>query len=74
MSTHNIPFSVSQICSCWIFSKEFKNEFKPAMVNKPSVFEGLQVYCNWENSQMKMFLIFCKGCLELHVVILFYII
>ena len=35
------------MCSCGIFSKEFKNEFKIAMVNKPSVFEPLKFYCSW---------------------------
>ena len=28
-----------------IFSKAFKNEFKTAVVNEPSVFEPLKVYC-----------------------------
>ena len=36
---------LSQICSYGIFSKELKNEFKTAMVNSPSVFEPLKVYC-----------------------------
>ena len=53
MSTHNIPFSVqkrmhpklSQSCSCGIFSKGLKNEFETAMVNEPSVFKPLKVYC-----------------------------
>ena len=28
-----------------VFSKGFKNEFETAMVNEPSVFEPLKVYC-----------------------------
>ena len=52
--TQNIPFSIykkrkfpylSQICSYEIFSKGFKNEFETAVVNEPSVFEPLKVYC-----------------------------
>ena len=50
MSTHSIPFPykkenhpiMSYIYSYGIFSKELKNEFKPAMVNEPSVFEPLK--------------------------------
>ena len=53
MSTHNVPFQymkenqlkLSQICSCWIFSKGLKDEFEAAVVNEPSVFEPLKVYC-----------------------------
>ena len=33
------------ICRYGIFSKGLKNEFKTAMVNEPSVFEPLSVYC-----------------------------
>ena len=53
MSTHNIPFlnikkkiilnhpkSATIICS-----KGPKNEFKTAVVNKPSVFKPLKFYC-----------------------------
>ena len=29
------------------FSKGLKNEFETTMVNKPSVFEPLKVYCSW---------------------------
>ena len=53
MSKHNIPFkykienhpNLSQICKYGIFSKGLKNEFETAVVNKPSVFEPLRVYC-----------------------------
>ena len=53
MSTHNIPFSkqkenhpkLSQIYSYGIFSKGLMNEFETAVVNEPSVFEPLKVYC-----------------------------
>ena len=50
MSLHNIPFSLktenhpklSQICSCDICSKGFKNEFQTAVVSQPSVLEPLK--------------------------------
>ena len=53
MSTHNIPFSIKkenqpkpiQICSYCIFSKGRKDEFETGVVNEPSVFEPLEVYC-----------------------------
>ena len=32
-------------CSYRIFSKRLKNEFETAVVNEPSVFEPLKVYC-----------------------------
>ena len=54
MSTHNIPFlnikrilpELSQICNYGICSKGPKNEFEPAVVNEPSVFEPLKFYCS----------------------------
>ena len=55
MISHNIPFSIYkldnqlklfQICRYWIFSKGLKNEFETAVVNEPSVFEPLKVYCD----------------------------
>ena len=36
---------LSQICNYWICSKGLKNEFEPAVVNEPSVFEPLKFYC-----------------------------
>ena len=55
MSTHNIPFSILKKMKkkiilnnpkYWILFKGLKNEFKTAMVNKPSMFEPLKVHCN----------------------------
>ena len=54
MSTHNIPFSIkrenqpklSQIYSYVVFSKGLKDEFDTAVVNDPSVFEPLKVFCS----------------------------
>ena len=54
MSIHSIPFlnikkenntKLSQICNYGICSKGLKNEFEPAVVNEPSVFEPLKFYC-----------------------------
>ena len=42
----NIP-KLSQICNYGICSKGLKNEFKTAVVNKPSVFELLKFYCTF---------------------------
>ena len=39
------PLNYPKMCSYEIFSKGFKNEFKTALVNEPSVFEPLKVYC-----------------------------
>ena len=39
------PHKLSQICSCAIFSKGFKNKFETTVVNQPSVFEPLKFYC-----------------------------
>ena len=57
MRTRYIPFSISkenhlklsQICSCGIFSKGLKNEFETTVVNEPSLFEPLKLYCNNQN-------------------------
>ena len=46
MKKKNHP-QLSQICSYGIFfSKTFKNEFETTVVNEPSVFQPLKVYCN----------------------------
>ena len=56
MSIHNIPFlnvkkenhpKLFQICIYGICSKGFKKEFETAVVNKPSVFEPLNIYCTY---------------------------
>ena len=39
---------LSQICGYRMFSKGLKNEFKTAVVNEPSVFEPLKVYCTFK--------------------------
>ena len=61
MSTHNIPFisikkkiaqncpKYNNVCGCWFFCSELKNEFEIAVVNEPSVFEPLKFYCFTEN-------------------------
>ena len=36
---------LSQICNYGIFSKGLKNEFEIAVVNEPSVFQPLKIYC-----------------------------
>ena len=36
---------LSQFCRYGIFSKGLKNEFDTAVVNEPSVFEPMKVYC-----------------------------
>ena len=50
MSTYNIPFSVylnySKSAATRYFSKGLKSEFETAVVNEPSVFEQLGVYCS----------------------------
>ena len=38
---------LSQIYNYGICSKGPKNDFKPAMVNEPSVFEPLKFYCSY---------------------------
>ena len=56
MRTHNYHIQykkennpkTSQTCSYKIFSKGLKNEFETAVVNEPSVFEQLKVYCSSE--------------------------
>ena len=54
MSAHNIPIfnikkenhpKLSKICNCGICSKGPKNEFEPAVVNEPPVFEPFKFYC-----------------------------
>ena len=35
------------VCSNALFSLRLKNEFEIAVVNEPSVFEPLKVYCLW---------------------------
>ena len=53
MSTHNIPLiniinktiQVIPNLQLWDFFKKSKNEFEIAVVNEPSVFEPLKVYC-----------------------------
>ena len=46
MSTHNISFQYNKE-NLWDFSKGLKNEFETAVVNEPSVFEPLKIYCIW---------------------------
>ena len=36
---------LSQVCSYGIISKGLKDDFETTMVNEPSVFEPLKVYC-----------------------------
>ena len=54
MNTHNIKKEnhpkLLQICSYGIFSKGLKNEFETAVVNEPSVFEPLKVFCTSSTS------------------------
>ena len=54
MSTHNIPFSIKKQrkspyvivhLQLWDCPKRLKYEFETCMVNEPSVFESLMVYC-----------------------------
>ena len=54
MSTHNISFlnikkkiilNYPKSATMEFFSKGPKNEFEPAVVNEPSVFESLKFYC-----------------------------
>ena len=61
MNAHNIPFLIekkenqpklSQICNNVIFSKGLKSEFKTAMVNEPSVFQPLKVWCSCYNRKL----------------------
>ena len=40
----NSPYIIPNL-QLWDFSKGFKNEFKAAVVNEPSVFEQLKFYC-----------------------------
>ena len=50
MSTHNIPIFIIKKethlkLSYGIFPRDSKNQFEIALVNEPSVFEPLKVYC-----------------------------
>ena len=54
MSTHNIPYSIlkkkislnyPESAAMGVFFKGLKNKFETAMVNEPSVFEPLKIYC-----------------------------
>ena len=56
MRTQNIPVlnikkenhpKLSKICSYGIFFKGLKNKFETAVVNEPSVFEPLKLYCTY---------------------------
>ena len=52
MSAYNILFSkklayIILTLQLWIFSKGLKNKFETAVVNEPSVFEPLKVYCRF---------------------------
>ena len=58
MSTHNIPFfnmkkkktlNYSKSAAMGFYSKGLKNEFERAVVNEPSVFEPLKLYCTCMN-------------------------
>ena len=58
MSTHNIPFLMHQRKKITLrhpksaamrYFQGSINEFKTATVDKPSVFEPLEVYCNMFN-------------------------
>ena len=59
MSTHNIPFSIlkkkiilnyPKSAAMRFCSKELKKEFETAVVNEPSVFDPLKVYCTSRSS------------------------
>ena len=45
----------SKICNYGIFSNGLKNVFETAVVNEPSVFEALKVYCTSINKQVHLF-------------------
>ena len=64
MSTYNIPLSIQKkspelipntILSAaseffvFVFVRKSRNEFEIAMVNEPSLFQPLKVYCIWFN-------------------------
>ena len=55
-------------CSCWILSKGLKNEFETPVVNEPSVFEPLKVFCIIFTSDVRTYLnqyhmlVFCFCC------------
>ena len=63
MSVHNKPLlnitkannpKLSQICNYGLCSKGPKNEFEPAVVNEPSVFEPLKFYCTLFSAESKI--------------------
>ena len=54
MSTHNIPFSIikkkialnyPKFAAIGLFFKGLKKEFETSMVNEPSEFKPMKVYC-----------------------------
>ena len=49
----NCP-KLSQICNYGNCSKGPKNEFEPAVVNEPSVFEPLKFYCIHGSSELQI--------------------
>ena len=72
MSTHNVPFSISKKKIILIYpkyaamgfcSRGLKNEFETAMVNEPSVFEPLKIYCSSPNA------FFCFSVIKISVLI-----
>ena len=48
-----ITLNYPKLCSYGIFSKGIKIEIETAMVNDPSVFEPLKVYCSSEIGLIK---------------------
>ena len=69
MSTHNISFlntkknhpKLSQICNYGICSMGPKNEFEPAVVNEPSVFEPSKFYCTCMSRSLLLLLVWCES-------------
>ena len=48
MRTHSIPFQYkneNHPMQLWDVFKELRNEFEPAVVNEPPVFDPLKFYC-----------------------------
>ena len=56
---------LSKICSYGILSKGLKNEFETAVVNEPSVFEPLKVYCRYTLRSSKFDIITVASLLSL---------
>ena len=54
--TLNYP-KYNNVCSYGIFSWGLKDEFETAMVNEPSVFEPLKVYCRYSKMDLCYLLI-----------------